>query len=445
MEITINTIALLSYMFYAYSLLRCKEISLNMTTGVFLCISLFYGPHTVMFEQFYRESSLSVLDEKVGMHYAALMILTYIVFGAVNFSTNHKLLTVGSWQGAFKKKSGGGIANLIVLIVSALFIAISILLQSGWTITAEHLKYLIGLSDYSYNEIRRELYDGSVWGKYAAQIRFSIIPILYGYMLTLSMLEKSRYRVFYILIAISLPIITSIQLNKFFYIYYLFLTASILYMCLSKKSLVFNVSIKNLKFYAGSFFVFGVVIIMLYLMQYSSALSGGSLSLAQMIDTIIYRAFFASADALRLWIDYFYYQYHPAGLQSVGKVCELFFDECVNVNTLIPYHYAEAINTSMQSGFLGSIYSVWGVFSGPLIITFVALMTVANNFLLSKVNYSLLGLVAAPVMFMSAYFITTSELNTAILSGGGVFNAVCIYILHLFINKEKSDEIDSIS
>ena len=168
----------------------------------------------------------------------------------------------------------------------------------------------------------------------------------------------------------------------------------------------------------------------LYRFQYSAAILDGVIYEEDLYETLIFRVFFASSDALRLWIDYFGINGEGMGLSVIGSICG-YLGECFNPNTYIPYYYLNREQTSMQVGFMGTALGVGGFMMLPVMSILFAMVVVFNSWVLSRVqsNRSAIFMFLCPVMFINSFFLTTRELHTASLSGGAIFTSLIIIVL----------------
>ncbi|MCK8077190.1 hypothetical protein MSG34_13545 [Vibrio sp. 1CM2L] len=312
------------------------------------------------------------------------------------------------------------------------FVVISLALQKGVGISYEHIKYLFGSSAFSYTEVRRELFSETGWASYSNLIRFSLVPVVFS-MFFMSFLMGNIGKLRTLFFCFSLLVTCAIQLNKFFFLYFIMLIFILIINFKYKEGFETNRVLKLVPLGFVFVIAFGFGVMELYKFQYSSVLIDDDFFISNIKETLIFRVFFASSDALRLWIDYFLYESSPIGIASVGKICSLLdLDKCLNVNAHIPFYYHSRELTSMQVGFLGTALSFGGLYAIPLFITIVLIIITFINkisILLSKESM-LLYITFNSQMFLNAFFITTRELHTAALSGGLVLVPL-IYFLYL--------------
>jgi hypothetical protein len=167
----------------------------------------------------------------------------------------------------------------------------------------------------------------------------------------------------------------------------------------------------------------------MYKFQYSAALSKGYINADDINDTLIFRVFFASSDALRLWIDYFGIRGNSQGFSIIGSICKFTADGCYNPNTFIPLFYMGRDLTSMQSGFIGTSLGMFGFLGVPLFSILFGVVIIFNQFVLVSIGRNHTTAFITPIMFLNSFFLTTREFHTALLSGGAVLTGVVILIL----------------
>jgi hypothetical protein len=324
-----------------------------------------------------------------------------------------------------------------------MMIIVSIAL-GGIPILIEHYNYYINDTTFTYSQIRRELFGETTWSTVAAYLRFTLLPLTCGVLVYAAItLKRNRYkRILYAIIAVAAPLICAIQLNKLFYFYYIFVYGFIVHFAIQGKEA--RLSLKRITtsqialFVAAATFLY--ILFNLYAFQYRENLQSGSLDNSQLLQTLAYRILFATSDAVKLWIQYFIVEFEPVHFESIGKLCTLTTNGCINAPAMIPAHYLNTINTSMQPGFLGTGISFFGYPGVLFALVVVFSLAVINNLSLYRASHYLIGAVARPIMFMSSYLICSMELTTAMLTGGAL--VVPIFVsLHLRRRRRKEREI----
>lgn len=394
----------------------------NYLLGLLIFFSIQYGPHTALFPQFFEINKITELPQTAYDYYILTISLVYLIFALLVTLTPKALLRCDDEFANHKTKAPRLVFKLTLL--AAILITISLSLPNSITIISEHLLYLLGKSNFSYAEIRRELFGEAAWSSFASAVRFAIIPLVGGGLFLAACNIKSPSKKFgLVLLSASVPLLTSIQLNKLFYAYYLLLYAYI-YQCTKHGVPSFTANPMRL---ALSFWKIAIycligssILLALYYFQYSVSLKEGSSTAQTLLKTLIYRIFFASADGLAAWINYFAYTSEPIGLAGIGKLCNLFSSHCIDAPLFTAIEIIGSDKTSIQTGFMGSGFSSFGII-GTIIYTFIAyFIGLINNYVLLNYRKSPYFPVLSGVMFINAFFLTTAPTHTAMLSGGAV-------------------------
>lgn len=418
------------YLSFCFSIFKYARIRIGYPIGIWVFLTLQYGPHTVLFPGM-LEISINANNQYLNLLYSIMMGFVFVSFSFV-FSVAPRSIMSGVLRGERKEYFFSEIAFLSyrrkMILLAGVLIILSAVLQKGFMITFEHLKFMVGSSFYSYTEVRRELFADSAWGKYTDIVRFSVVPIVFSYFFMLGLMSKFLMNKFiYFCFSVFLILMVSIQLNKFFflyftvisvllYIYYKFFQQGFLYRSFILKMI--PVSILALSVFLGA-------VLLLYRFQYSYALDQGLIDFSDIMETLIFRVFFASSDSLRLWIDYFGFQGEFKGLGVVGKLCFL-AEECFNSNTFMPYYYMGRELTSMQAGFLGTGLGIAGWYGVPVIVMLVAGLIVLNGCVLMNVRSVYWVYICSSVMFVNSFFLTTREFHTSMMSGGSLLTSLVI-------------------
>ncbi|KGQ20243.1 hypothetical protein LF41_779 [Lysobacter dokdonensis DS-58] len=222
--------------------------------------------------------------------------------------------------------------------------------------------------------------------------------------------------------ATALLLVVSIQLNKFYYLYFAAFFCALWFVIRRGRMPRVNLSstARSAPLLLALTVVFAGAVFFLYRFQYQAGLNEGLVDVVQLRETLIYRVFFASSDALRLWIDYFHFGNGPVGVSAVSKLCEIWSDQCVNSNTLIPEMYVGKQLTTMQVGFLGTAIATVGLAGVPIASIVVVLIIAINGAVQRTYATTVLSLSLAIHLFLNAFFLTTREMHTAMLSGGAL-------------------------
>lgn len=427
MMIITGCIALISYLLFVMSFLRIREIRLSLLFGFFLLFSIQYGPHTFFLHDKLRLSA-SLNLSKIEIIYNILMVALYLTLAILLFFSRKKYLSGNDTSSQTNTILSTNANQHFIVGLALLLIVVSIWLQKGTEITVTHIRYLLGSYSFSYKEIRRILFVNTSWYTFSAFVRYSISPVIFVYLLHFAIQSKILKKTFYIIILVLYMSFSSIHLSKHFFIYYSLLLLSSFLM---KKPPASIITTKNIRKYIIALpfviilfltFVYG-----LYLLQYRTSVSDGMMVSADLIDTLLFRFFFASSDALRIWIDYFVVHGEPVGFSIIGKVCHYLSDQCINPNDLLPRIYLARTNTTLQAGFLGTALGFSGLYWVLIFIIIVYFLFIVHGYVLYRLKNNEMINSFSLISFLSAYGLSSSELHTALLSGGIVSSILLIY------------------
>jgi hypothetical protein len=406
--------------------------------GVYIFLTLQYGPHTAIFHDILRLSK-DINSPNIHSYYNFVLGVSFLILGVVFLLIPEKIRNGIVITGVEVK--GNILLNLksykfFFYGLAFLLLLISVMLQPGLKVTIENLKFFSGSSFFSYTEIRRVLFTDTLWGSFASLVRFTFVPLVFGYFVAIFCLSpKGIKRNLNLVFPFLFILIVAIQLNKFFYLYFIILFVFIFQSIRSR-----NVGYIDLIWVARKIprflfftFLFFASVLLLYKVQYADAITDGKVSEQDIYETLIFRVFFASSDSLRLWIDFFTVQSEPMGGAVINSICHL-FDKCFNPNTYIPNYYLDRELTSMQAGFLGTAFGVGGFYLVPVVAFIVSLIVIFNCYILTILQRFHPGLFifVAPIMLINSFFLTTRELHTSSLSGGGVLISIILIFLLLF-------------
>ena len=271
---------------------------------------------------------------------------------------------------------------------------------------------------------------------FSSIIRYSTLPILSGSIFYWSLIStKIRKKIFLIIISILITAICAIQLNKFFYLYNIALYFLVYY---SWSSPIGRNGFRPFLFLIRHPFLvlisscaISTTLFALYWFQYKDRAGLDDDLLNSLVFTQIYRVFFAASDGLLVWIDQFIVSGTPVGFSAMGKICAIVGVSCLDIPSLTAMNYLGSELTSIQTGFLGTGIAVMGLLGVFFSTIIVFLLIIFNNFVLCKYCRSSLFYVASPFMFLGGYFITTSPLTTAMLSGGALLAPLLLLLISL--------------
>lgn len=294
-----------------------------------------------------------------------------------------------------------------------------------FSVYREYLKYLFGSSDFSYVQLRREIFQGDIFTTITNLLRQSATVSLFLIGLLFFILGKNSTA---LAMAGLLFFTCAAQLNKFPYVYYV-LSAVILVMTLKGHGrLMAEYDFKKIAIISiGVVFLF-FLLSRLYVFQYSEELAGGLVSSQDISNVLPYRLFFASNDGLRLWVDYF--SSTPfIGFANIQLLADFFGLNYFNPPAEIPYHYLGVELTTIQVGFIGSSYASFGlvgVFLNSLIIAIM--VREFSSFVMSIRQYEIRSLFLT-VLSINMIFLQTREFHTALVSGGVLIAPFFMYLI----------------
>lgn len=437
MHLAISQIfALFCFFVLAFALLAKRKLHLRPLYAFSFFFIVQYGPHSVIYtENFWYAADLG---DYVHSIYSAIVGVVYLMLGCVvGLRVPGPRAKVTS---PFSLKAGYSVtfptAAFLCFALCATVI-ISLALSAKQSIIATNLSFLLGTSVFSYSELRRELFVDSGWFKFAAAIRFSLLPILVTSVYAVLIRRGRSYSGFAVLFICV--IIAAVQLNKFFYIYYLMLFSLVGYSLRAQALPSIDLGRINSKLLSALVAASVVVwaIYRLYLIQYSEAIESGYINASRISSTLVYRAFYASADALHLWIDYFLFRDDPKGLSVIGRVCATGLVECFDANARIPQIYLGEYQTTLQVGFIGTGLAMGGVFGAILVSVLTIFILLILDLEAARSMRRGSGAVIVPLMCLASFFMTTRDLHTAVLSGGLLF----IFLYSRIINKKRASTL----
>jgi hypothetical protein len=310
-----------------------------------------------------------------------------------------------------------------LLVVSiSLLIFMMVLQGAGLPVTAEYIKYFLGVSSYDYTYIRRVMFDGHPYVIGSEMLRYSVTALIYSGLVYFVLHARSKgRRVLYIATLLCIFILAGMQLNKYPFIYFLGLIILVIFYDRLYRGTT-NITIRSYFYAVLAFFGFLFLIFIFYIVQYRDTIINGSLSYHELSGLVIYRAFFASNDALRLWFQAFPEMINYTGITNIGLL-RVFGVEYVNVTTVIPEIFLGDVLTSLQAGYIGSAYASFG-FIGIGVVSFIVGVIASYCDYFSGTRRSLFGrVVVASVLSLNLVSFTSREFHTALVSGG-VFSVI---------------------
>ncbi|MFU2486564.1 hypothetical protein [Thauera sp. WH-1] len=423
--------SIFSFAFLWIAVARIGSMRPTYFLGFLIFFSIQYGPHTAVLPQFFEISKIADIPNAAHDYYVIVTSLCYLILASLIATTPPSVLRCKNRFGDHPDKPRG--QGLRITIPAIALIAISLSLPHSINIISEHFSYFVGSSNYSYTDIRRDVFQGTTWSSFANAVRFAVIPLIGGGALLAALTVKSTAKkTFFFLLSALLPLLTSIQLNKLFYAYYLLLYAYI-YQCSRRGVPSFSAQLARFSRDLWKIFlalcIGGFVLLALYYFQYSDSINDGTSNTATLIKTLVYRVFFASADGLAAWINYFILVSEPIGLAGSGKLCTLLLSDCIDIPLFTAIEIIGSDKTSIQTGFMGSGISSFGLI-GLILYLLVAYGAVFfNNATLLRFQNSHYFPVLSGAMFLNSFFLTTVPTHTAMLSGGAILTPLVALII----------------
>ncbi|MFN4238407.1 MAG: hypothetical protein ACK4FZ_14405 [Vogesella sp.] len=302
-----------------------------------------------------------------------------------------------------------------------------------FSVYREYMKYVFGSSDFSYVQLRREVFQGDFFTTITNLLRQSATVSLFLVGLLFFVLGKHSAA---LAMAVLVFFACAAQLNKFPYVYYV-LSAVILVMTIKGHGrLMAEYDFKKVAIIFTFVLFLFFLLSRLYIFQYSEELAGGLVTSQDISNVLPYRLFFASNDGLRLWVDYF--SITPfIGFANIQSLADFFGLDYFNPPAEIPYHYLGVELTTIQVGFIGSSYASFGlvgVFLNSLIIA--VMVREFSAFVISIRQYEIKALFLT-VFSINMIFLQTREFHTALVSGGVLIAPLFMYFIIRLISERK--------
>lgn len=412
----LQVIALAAAVLLVVTYLKVRVPQLTVLDSFMFCFLVQYGPQALFpnpFNVFAPE-----VGERVEAQFLIGMTLAYAAL-ACGFLV---AAAMSRPPDSVTAEPGPRPTNAVLpLVVAAVYVAFFALVQGdGLHITREYLAGFFGRSSFTYTEIRREVFGESLYVRLASVPRFTITALLFAWLLLLVRPLRPASPVL-ALAAVAVFVVCGMQMNKFPFVYFLVLAGLVLAVGGG-----FRLDRRQARVaLAGALVVALPVMYGLYQVQYRDA---ATLDGQRLFELLIYRVFFCASDTLRLWFDYFPQQEGFLGLRGMGSLATLLGVPEVNATEIIPESYVRHINTTMQTGFIGSGFAMGGLLGVVAYAGFVGLFVG----LLSRLQWAdRKRLDLAPfwcVLLLNMFFFTTRELHTAMLSGGTVSVLVLLLV-----------------
>lgn len=364
-------------------------------------------------------------DATAGAYEQYLVGLTVTYLGIIlGFIIGRRVFRVTMrWTESYISHDNEHLMWLFIFSV-ALIILMVIVQGAGLPVTLEYVKYFIGVSEYNYTQIRRVIFEGHLYTIVSELLRYSITALIYsGWVYFIVYGRRIHVKLLSIVGLFIVFIVAGMQLNKYPFVYFIaIIVLVVLYSKQNRGALLIGP-----RFYAYSFLAFIsalILVYLLYMIQYMELLLNNDLSFNELFEILVYRVFFASNDALRLWFDAFPSVVGYLGIENIG-LFRHFGADYTNVTVLIPELYLGEVLTSFQAGFIGSAYAGFGIL-GIIIVSILVGILVSYCDFFSATRRTRFGkVVVASVLSLNLISLTSREFHTALLSGG-VLSAIMV-------------------
>jgi hypothetical protein len=401
--------------------LKTRVPRLTVLDSFMFCFFLQYGPHTLFITGFnvFAPEMGEAADSQflLGMTLAYLSLACALMLAA----------SVGRTAANSAVTSTDGPHRVVPpLMLAGVYVVFFALIQGdGAHITREYVAGFLGTSSFSYTEIRREIFDESLYVRIASVTRHTTTALLFAWLLFL--LKPLRVQSLAVGgAALAVFVVCGMQMNKFPFVYFLTL-AAVCVLSGRGASLNRGRGLLMLVLLVGAAvpLLYG-----LYLVQYRDAATLGG---GRLLELLVYRIFFCASDTLRLWFDFFPSQENFLGLGGLGSLSEMLALPSLNPTEIVPQAYVPYVDTTMQTGFIGSGYAVGGL-AGVVIYAAAVGGLVGWLCRLQLADRGRKDL--APfwsVLFVNMFFLTTRELHTALLSGGTLSVLLLLLLWRRFV------------
>jgi hypothetical protein len=382
-----------------------------------------YGIHASLTPGFlqlreYASSDAATYEQYLlGLTVAYLGIIFGFVFGRRVFRVN-----IG-WRGQWISSDREHIMWIYLFSVSLLILMVFVQ-GPGLPVTAEYVKFFVGMSGHEYTHIRRVMFEGNPYLLISEMLRYSLTALIFsGWVYFL--VHRKRFHVKALSMAglLLIFIVAGMQLNKFPFVYFISLIVLVVFY---DKFFRGTLSIRP-RFYAQSVLVVvaGLFLVyFLYIVQYRTLLMNNEISFSEIFELLIYRVFYASNDALRLWFEAFPSVIDYLGFNNIG-LFRLFGFDYVNVTVVLPELFLGEVLTSFQAGFIGSAYAGFGILGIIIVSILVGIIVSYADFFAATRRTHFGKVVVASVLSLNLIALTSREFHTALLSGG-VLSAIMV-------------------
>lgn len=385
--------------------------------------SLQFGPHSIVKHPFLENTDLVnrvYLDYSIGLSFGYIGIAIGLLI--VGIAGKTRAIRLYPFTGKDISPRGG----VYLLGVSLLYILFFIAFQ-GFDLgrTVSYLNFFRGNSEFSYTELRREIFEDDAGLSLAAVTRQTSSALLFAALVYCG-IKFNSWRYIYLGTAILLFVICSMQMNKFPYLYYALVTAVVIFS---------NNSYTTGKFITKAIAIRAIAIAtilvsllaLLYFIQYGSELSSGIVTADRLLFRLVSRPFAGNHDSLYYWFDVFPDIYSHIGFANIPAVAKL-----LNITPFFPTLEVPAlyfnVNTTFQAGYIGGAYASFGypgIFIYSLFVGgWVAFLTRYE----SQINYRWQRIVFLAVIGVNMYFLSSRELHTAMQSGGFILAPLIVML-----------------
>lgn len=382
-----------------------------------------YGIHASLTPGFlqlreYASSAAATYEQYLlGLTVAYLGIIFGFVFGRRVFRVN-----VGR-GGQRVSRDREHFMWLYIFSVSLLILMVFVQ-GPGLPVTAEYVKFFVGLSGHEYTYIRRVMFHENPYLLISEMFRYSLTALVFsGWVYFLVHRKPFHAKGISMAGLLLIFIVAGMQLNKYPFVYFIAAIGLVVfYDKFFRGALLIGPG-----FYARSFLVILSLLFLvyfLYIVQYRALLLNDEITFSEIFELLIYRVFFASNDALRLWFEAFPSVIDHLGFNNIG-LFRLFGVDYVNVTVLLPELFLGEVLTSFQAGFVGSAYAGFGIL-GIIIVSVIVGIIVSYADFFSATRRTHFGkVVVASVLSLNLISLTSREFHTALLSGG-VLSAIMV-------------------
>jgi hypothetical protein len=400
-----------------------------------------YGPHVLWIPESMAYFSLGRVTPAEHLSYMQALGLAYLG------------LTLGLLAGvrlapqAFQAVSGAQVRELksttrahflmMAGLYLGLFIGACVVLDAGgfFQRITESLRYILSTSDFSYEQIRRELFAESASMALLGRTRYSVtaavIACLFAVRRPKAWFDKADFLV------VGLFVFCALTLNKQIFFHYLILFG-LVRLFYAEIVLGQRLNLRLMAWLAVG--VVGVLgfILFLYSLQYRDNVASGIATQADFIRVLMYRLFYTSGDAVQLVVatypDYAAY----VGLNSIGLLASLLGLEYRDPTLEMVAIHLGSFLTSIQPGFIGSAYAAFGAVGVLINALLVGLLITFWEQLKHSLKTPELVVAYTASMALASYFLTSPQFHLSLLTGGGLVIPFFFVALNWWLNRKPS-------